>query len=74
MTKNILQPLVENALSHGIEPKRFHGTVIIKAGLQGDRLFFQVIDDGVGIRPDKVKEILEGRSRKQAEAAMRSKI
>jgi two-component system sensor histidine kinase YesM len=64
MTKNILQPLVENALSHGIEPKRFHGTIIIKAGLQGERLFFQVIDDGVGMRPDKVKEILEGRVEK----------
>ncbi|CAN7500630.1 sensor histidine kinase [Paenibacillus sp. LjRoot153] len=58
--KNILQPLVENALIHGIEPKRAHGTIIIKAGSRDDRLFYQVIDDGVGIQKDKIDAILQG--------------
>ena len=58
--KNILQPLVENALIHGIEPKRAHGTIILKAGFRDDRLFYQVIDDGVGIQKDKIDAILHG--------------
>jgi two-component system sensor histidine kinase YesM len=59
--KNILQPLVENALSHGIEPKRSHGTIIVKANLVRDRLVFQVIDDGVGMSRERVQALLEGR-------------
>jgi two-component system sensor histidine kinase YesM len=61
VAKNILQPLVENALIHGIEPKRAHGTIIIKAGIQDEKLFIQVIDDGVGMRTERMKEILDGR-------------
>ncbi|KAI7248998.1 hypothetical protein KC345_g11791, partial [Hortaea werneckii] len=44
--KNILQPLVENALIHGIEPKRSHGTIIIKAALENDLVVIRIIDDG----------------------------
>ncbi|WP_309120976.1 sensor histidine kinase [Paenibacillus sp.] len=60
--KNLLQPVVENALVHGIEPKRDHGTLIIKAGVAGDMLYYQVIDDGVGMRKDRLQDIREGRS------------
>ncbi|MDP4181132.1 MAG: sensor histidine kinase [Bacillota bacterium] len=59
--KNILQPLVENALNHGIEPKRSHGTILIKAWLHVNKLYFQIIDDGVGINSSVMKEILSGR-------------
>ncbi|MCI3923103.1 sensor histidine kinase [Paenibacillus sp. TRM 82003] len=59
--KNLLQPIVENALVHGIEPKRDHGTLIIQAGFVGDMLFYKVIDDGVGMRSDRLRDILEGR-------------
>ncbi len=58
--KNVLQPIVENALVHGIEPKRGHGTIILKAGLDGERIFYQVIDDGVGIAPDQLERIKAG--------------
>jgi len=60
--KNLLQPLVENALVHGIEPKRHHGTLVIKAGVAGDMLYYKVIDDGVGVRKDRLRDILEGRT------------
>jgi len=60
--KNLLQPVVENALVHGIEPKRDHGTLIIKAGVDGDMLYYQVIDDGVGMRKERLQDILEGRT------------
>ncbi|MHB8838328.1 MAG: sensor histidine kinase [Gemmatimonadaceae bacterium] len=43
-----LQPLVENALRHGIAPKLDGGTVRIRARNDGDRLSIEVADDGVG--------------------------
>jgi two-component system sensor histidine kinase YesM len=59
--KIILQPIVENALSHGIEPKMSHGTLIINAWKDETTLFFEIIDDGVGISPDKVSAIMNNR-------------
>lgn len=62
--KVILQPLVENALSHGIEPKMSHGTVVIKAWIEEDLLVFEIIDDGVGIRHERVEAILQNKLEK----------
>ncbi|MBO7748424.1 sensor histidine kinase [Paenibacillus sp. MWE-103] len=59
--KNILQPLVENALVHGIDPKRSHGTIIIKAFPEGNRVTLQVIDDGVGMAEGRIRDVVEGR-------------
>ncbi len=60
MVKNILQPLVENALSHGIEPKRSHGTIIICIGLSKHRICIRIIDDGVGMTRETLKQINVG--------------
>lgn len=46
----LLQPLVENAITHGIEPKREGGTVRIAGRQEGERLMLFVIDDGVGCK------------------------
>ena len=45
----ILQPLLENAILHGIDPKVEGGTVTIKARKSGDFLRITVADDGLGI-------------------------
>jgi two-component system LytT family sensor kinase len=45
----ILQPLVENAVKHGLTPKPGLGHLWISAGFQGDQLRLQVEDDGVGL-------------------------
>ena len=46
----LLQPLVENAIRHGLEPKVEGGTVSISARLEGERLVLEVADTGVGFR------------------------
>ncbi len=45
----ILQPLVENAVKHGITPKKEGGTIRIVARICNDRLTLQVADTGAGI-------------------------
>ncbi|WP_130837636.1 cache domain-containing sensor histidine kinase [Lachnoclostridium sp. Marseille-P6806] len=45
----ILQPLVENAVYHGLEPKPGPGTVTVRGKRNGGVLEFSVLDDGVGI-------------------------
>jgi signal transduction histidine kinase len=45
----ILQPLVENAVRHGLASRASGGTVTVSAHAAGDRLEIRVQDDGVGL-------------------------
>lgn len=57
VNKLILQPLVENALYHGIKNKNEQGLIKIKIRAKGNHLLVAVIDNGIGIAPDRLKEI-----------------
>jgi sensor histidine kinase YesM len=48
----LLQPLLENAIRHGIAPLREGGCVSVQAHCEGDRLHLSIEDDGVGLRAD----------------------
>ncbi|KFX30226.1 sensor histidine kinase [Ralstonia solanacearum] len=48
----LIQPLVENAVVHGIEPSREGGTIALSARRDGDRLLLEVRDTGVGFGRD----------------------
>ena len=48
----LLQPLVENAVRHGIAPRREGGTVQLKANVDDGLLVIEVVDDGNGAEPD----------------------
>lgn len=52
--KFTLQPLVENALHHGIEPTGRPGTIVIHAHRKEDCLWIDVTDDGVGMTPEEL--------------------
>jgi two-component system LytT family sensor kinase len=46
----LLQPLIENSIKHGLEPRIQGGTVTVRSRLQGNRVLIEVADDGVGIQ------------------------
>ncbi|MFH0935136.1 MAG: histidine kinase [Pseudomonadota bacterium] len=46
----LLQPLVENAVRHGIEPRIGGGEIVIRCHIEDGKLHCEVSDDGVGIR------------------------
>jgi two-component system LytT family sensor kinase len=48
-----IQPLVENAVRHGIAPSRAGGTVRVAAHESGGRLEIEVSDDGIGSEPER---------------------
>jgi len=45
----LLQPLIENSIKHGLEPRIHGGTVTLRSRLEGDRVLIEVADDGVGM-------------------------
>lgn len=60
MPPQLLQPLVENAVYHGIEPKVKGGYVKIKVELKQQRLRFLIIDNGMGLEQTKLKQTGHG--------------
>ena len=54
-----LQPILENAISHGVTKMKAHGRVIIRAHTDADNLFLQVEDNGPGIDPAKLQKLQE---------------
>lgn len=57
-----LQPLVENAVRHGLESKEGGGTVSIVSEDVGHDVQVTIEDDGAGIDPEGLEELLAGRS------------
>lgn len=55
--KLILQPLVENAIHHGrCEDKVLH--IMVRGGIKGDRIYFEVQDDGAGIEQEQLEKLV----------------
>ncbi len=58
-----IQPLVENAVRHGLAPKEGPGHVTLIATDHGAEAEFAIDDDGVGAEPEAIRKILDGQSR-----------
>lgn len=56
--KLILQPIIENAIYHGINQLHEKGEIRIKAAIENDNILFSVADNGYGIKPSVLKNIL----------------
>ena len=57
--KLLLQPVVENAFVHGLEPKQGSGRLIISGRREEDTMYFAVIDDGIGMSVEQFQQIRE---------------
>ncbi|WP_460049071.1 sensor histidine kinase [Thermoanaerobacter brockii] len=57
--KLILQPLVENAIIHGIETYEGKGKILINGYLDGEKIVFEVINNGNPIDLDLVNKLLD---------------
>jgi Predicted signal transduction protein with a C-terminal ATPase domain len=57
MLRLILQPIVENAIKHGIEPKLGPGVVTVSVDQAGEDILFVIADDGIGIKAGELMHI-----------------
>jgi two-component system sensor histidine kinase YesM len=55
--KLLLQPLVENALYHGIKNKRGKGLIVVRGRMADGWLYFSVEDDGIGMSPQRLAQV-----------------
>ncbi|MFC5451357.1 cache domain-containing sensor histidine kinase [Paenibacillus aestuarii] len=58
--KLIIQPIVENALYHGIEYMADEGLIQISVKIVHERILFQIRDNGVGMSEETLKNIMNG--------------
>lgn len=59
MLKLLLQPLIENAMIHGILTREGRGRISVKAWEDGDNITFEVTDNGVGMSVERLEELRE---------------
>ena len=62
--KITIQPLVENALYHGIKNKRGPGRIVISGRKEEDFLILQIEDNGIGMRKERLDQVKEGMNQK----------
>ena len=64
-----LQPLVENAIIHGISPKGQGGRIHVRSWMEGRRIWISVADTGRGMDPERLEEIRRALARGEDKAA-----
>lgn len=57
--KLTIQPLVENAIYHGVKQKRGQGSILVKGSRIDDNIVIDVMDDGIGMTEERLKEVRE---------------
>jgi len=57
LPKLTLQPVVENALYHGIKNTRRKGFIRLTGRIENERIILEVIDDGLGMSDERLEEV-----------------
>ncbi len=60
IVKITLQPLVENAIKHGIRKRPGKGHIKISGKCEGDKIILEISDDGVGMIESELRSVLKG--------------
>ncbi len=68
----LLQPLIENSIKHGLEPRINGGTVTVRGRVAGGKLLLEVEDDGVGMNPERATMSVDGIGREGMGIGMRN--
>ena len=58
--KMILQPIVENAILHGMAEQEEQGYIIIRGWKENDNLLIEVEDNGMGMNEEQIERLMEG--------------
>ncbi len=67
LPKLTLQPLVENALYHGIKTRRRQGFIRVSGKALNDRIILEVVDDGIGMTEERLAKVRESLEDENAE-------
>lgn len=58
LPKFLLQPILENAIIHGIGLKKGQGIIGVKGFTDGRKMIFAITDDGMGMTRDEIRRVL----------------
>jgi two-component system LytT family sensor kinase len=56
----LLQPIIENAIKHGLAPRLAGGQIRLRTFRRGGRLSIEVEDNGMGMSPERLSEVYGG--------------
>ena len=62
-----LQPIIENSIFHGIEPKGSAGKITIHTYRDGNNVIIDVTDNGIGMSQEAIDNVLSGKSQTSTE-------
>jgi len=60
-----LQPIIENAVIHAVEPLEHGGTITLKIEDAIDEIVVEITDEGTGMSAERIQQVLEGTEPKQ---------
>ena len=69
--KLILQPILENAIYYGVQSMDGDGEILVRGSRDGDDVYLDVIDNGLGMPEEQVERLLKGTSLQEEENAAR---
>lgn len=72
MLKFLLQPIIENSIFHGLEPKLGNGDLLIAGALSDGFIEFVITDDGIGMESQSLTYLRKGLSDQSASAELQA--